>query len=90
MDESVTLALVRTHNPLIAVDIGHFIMDSSRIEKMLLTEDDFNHAWIKFQKLGKKFLSFTDCVTLVITEKHGVSKIMSFDSHFDGPMERIH
>jgi len=56
MDESVTLALVRTHNPQIAIDIGHFIMDSPRIEKLVLTEDDFNCAWIKFQKIGKKFL----------------------------------
>jgi len=90
VDESVTLALVRTRNLQIAVNVGRFIIDSPRIEKLVITRDEFNEAWNRFQKLGKKFLSFTDCTSLVLAEKRGASKIMSFDSHFDGLMERVH
>ncbi len=90
IDESVTLALVRTHNLHIAINVGKFTIDSPRIEKLIVSKDDFNDAWKRFQKMGKKFMSFTDCTTLVLAEKHGLSRIMSFDSHFDGLIERIH
>lgn len=90
VDEAVTLALVRTHNLQIALNIGRFIIDSPRIEKLMVTRDEFNEVWNRFQKLGRRFLSFTDCASLVLAEKHAISRIMSFDSHFDGLIERIH
>lgn len=88
VDEAVTLALVRTHNYQIAVNTGKLILDSPRIEKIIVNKDEFNESWETFLKFGKKYLSFTDCTSLVLSRKHGINKIMSFDSHFDGLMQR--
>jgi len=44
VDESVTLALVRTRNVQIAVNVGKFIIDSPRIEKLIVGSDEFNEA----------------------------------------------
>jgi hypothetical protein len=86
--EAVTLALVRTHNYQVAVNTGKLIIDSPRIEKIIVSPDEFNESWETFLKFGKKYLSFTDCASLVLSRKHGISRIMSFDSHFDGLMQR--
>jgi len=52
--------------------------------------EEFETSWQRFQKLGKKPMSFTDCVSLTHMDKHGMAKIMSFDSEFDGLTTRIH
>lgn len=90
VDEAITLALVRTRNFQKAVNIGRFILESPRIERLTLTRDEFMESWNTFLKLGKKFLSFTDCTSLVLSENNGISRIMSFDSHFDGLIERVY
>ncbi len=90
VDEAVTLALVRTRNFQLATNLGKFIIDSPRIERLAVTNDDFDESWKTFQKLGKKFLSFTDCTSLALAKNHSIPRIMSFDSHFDGLIERVH
>jgi predicted nucleic acid-binding protein len=39
--------------------------------------------------LGERLLSFTDCTSLALMEKHGIESIASFDSSFDGLVKRI-
>ncbi len=90
IDEAVTLALVRTRNHQIAVNTGKFILESPRIEKLTVSPDECNESWKTFLKLGKKFLSFTDCTSLVLAKNHGITRVMSFDSHFDGLAERVY
>jgi predicted nucleic acid-binding protein len=68
---------------------GSFIIDSPRIEKIYTDVEDFETAWMKFQKLGKKALSFTDCVSISQIARHKIGKIMSFDAGFDGLVTRI-
>ena len=89
VDEAVTTALFRTRDFGLAVNVGRLALDSPRIEKLFTGSEEFSEAWEKFQKLGKKPMSFTDCVSLAHIEKHGVGKIMSFDSEFDGLTTRI-
>ena len=89
VDEAITTALVRTHNYQIAVNTGSFIMDSMRIEKIFTGSDDFLTGWSNFRKFKRKPLSFTDCISLALTAKRGIERMMSFDSDFDGLIERV-
>jgi uncharacterized protein len=90
VDEAVTTALFRTNRFGAAVNVGRLALDSPRIEKLFTGPGEFQSSWEKFQKLGKKPISFTDCVSLTHMERHGVDRIISFDSGFDGLATRIH
>ena len=90
IDEAVTTALVRTRRHDLAVDIGKYIIESPRIEKLWTTKDNFDAAWQKFKAFKDQPLSFSDCVSLALTEKTRIKQIMSFDSGFDGLIQRIY
>jgi predicted nucleic acid-binding protein len=90
IDEAVTAALARTRDFRIAVNTGLMVIDSPRIEKLYTAEDEFRAEWEMFRRLGRKPMSFTDCVSLVHMRRHGVEKIMSFDSGFEGLAVRLH
>lgn len=90
IDEAVTTALARTGNFNVALNVGHLAVDSPRIEKLYTGPSEFESSWGKFQRLGKKPMSFTDCVSLTHMARRGVDKMMSFDSGFDGQTTRIH
>jgi predicted nucleic acid-binding protein len=89
IDESITTALARTRDHRIAISTGTFIIESPRIQKIYTNSSDFETAWAKFQKLGRKPMSFTDCVSLSHIDKRKIERIMSFDSDFDGLVTRI-
>jgi predicted nucleic acid-binding protein len=89
VDEAITTALARTKRLELAIDIGEFVLASPRIVKLRVSEDVFKAAWNRFKSLGDRFLSFTDCITLALMEKHGIESIASFNSGFDGPVKRI-
>lgn len=89
-DEAITTALARTRSHQIAINTGRYIIESPRIEKMFVTTEDFQMAWQKFQRLKQKLLSFTDCTSLLLMERHGIQRMMSFDSDFDGLVTRIY
>ena len=90
IDEAVTTALVRTRRHDFAVDIGKYIIESPRITKLWTTKDAFDLAWKKFKAFADKPLSFSDCVSLALMEKNRVKQMMSFDSGFDGLIQRIY
>ena len=89
IDEAITTALARTKKHNIAVDLGTYIIESPRIIKLTIDQDTFKIAWEKFKTLQDKGLSFTDCTSIALTEKHGIKHIMSFDCGFDGLTQRI-
>jgi len=78
IDESIATALARTRDHRIAVNTGSYIIESPRIEKIYTDAEGFEAAWLKFQKLGKKPLSFTDCISLSQIARRKIGKIMSF------------
>jgi len=90
IDEAITVALVRTGRHDLALDIGKYIIESPRIIKLWTTREIFETAWQKFQTLKDKHLSFTDCTTLAHIEKNNIKQILSFDSGFDGLVQRIY
>jgi len=89
IDEAITTALARTRRHDIAVDVGSYIMDSPRFEKIAIDNEIFNEAWIKFKTFKDKGLSFTDCTSLALTQKLEIKQIISFDCGFDGLMQRL-
>jgi hypothetical protein len=89
IDEAVTTALVRTRRQDLAVDVGKYILESPRITKLWTTREIFELAWQKFKALKDKPLSFTDCTTLAHIQKNKIKQILSFDSDFDGLVQRI-
>jgi len=90
IDEAITTALIRTRRHDLAIDIGKYIIESPRINKLWTTKEIFELAWQKFRALKDKPLSFTDCTTLAHIEKNGIKKILSFDSGFDGLIQRVY
>ena len=90
IDEAVTTALVRTRRHDLAVDIGKYIIESPRITKLWTAEDAFDVSWQKFKTFKDKPLSFTDCASLALMEKNHIKQIMSFDSGFDGLIQRVY
>lgn len=89
IDEAVTLALVRTDKPELAIDVGEFAVESPRIRILQITKADFHGTWEKFRSLSGEKLSFTDCATLWLMEENRIKEVMSFDSGFDGFVNRI-
>jgi len=90
IDEAVTAALVRTRRHDLALDIGRYIIESPRITKLWTTKEIFELAWQKFKILKDKPLSFTDCTTLAHIQKNQINQILSFDSDFDGLLQRVY
>jgi hypothetical protein len=90
IDEAVTTALVRTRRHDLATDIGKYIIESPRITKLWTTKEIFELAWQKFKILKDKPLSFADCTTLAHIQKNQINQILSFDSDFDGLLQRVY
>jgi len=88
-DEATTLALVRTQNKRLSIDIGNYILKSKKIRLIFTTIDDFNMAWKLFLKYKDRQLSFTDCTILSIMTRLNINYIFSYDSHFDGLKTRL-
>ncbi len=89
IDEAITTALARTKRLELAIDVGEYVLSSPRIKKLRVSEDVFNAAWERFKSLKERPMSFTDCTSLALMEKSGIGRIASFDSGFDGLVERI-
>jgi len=89
-DEVVTVALIRTKNLEIAIDIGNYILSSPRIKLLFINDEILKRARKVFQKYKEKRLSFTDCTTIALIEQHKIDKLMSFDQHFNGIVQRIY
>ena len=89
LDEAVTVALVRTRRPDIAIRTGQLILSSPRISLIIVDKEIFMDAWERFKVLANRGLSFTDCTTLAIMDKYNMDYLLSFDRHFDGLVRRI-
>ena len=88
LDEAITLTLVRTKNPALALDVGDFVIKSQRITILYVSEHEFNETLERFRALGDRLLSFTDVTSLVLMGRHGIDEIASFDPGFDGLVAR--
>ena len=95
-DEAVTVALARTRRADIAVKVGGAILGlpeegvSPFSRLVRVDEGAFNRAWGTFRSEKYPGLSFTDHTILAQVKELALDSVMSFDTHFDGVVSRIH
>ncbi len=87
-DETVTLARVRTKSAEIPLTIGKAIIESPRVILLRVDEEVFNKSWDIFNEYCSRGLSFTDCTSIALVKTYDIDTILSFDSHFDGIINR--
>jgi len=87
-DEALTLALIRTNNIEVAIDIAEVIM-SPRIKMVFVDKNMLEKSTKTFKQYSDRNLSFTDAVTIEIMNEFEVGKYLGFDSHFNGIVEQV-
>lgn len=81
VDETLTLLRVRGES-VRANRLGERFFDGSLCTVIRITDDDYSAAWDTFRRYSDKEWSFTDCVSKVVMERHGISVAFAFDRHF--------
>ncbi len=94
-DETVTTALVRTRRPATAIKAGKIILGSEEdsiptlVKMIRVDEEIFSQAWRTFKEERFRSLSFTDHTILVQLKEFRIDVLCSFDTDFDGIVQRI-
>ena len=87
-DETLTLALVRTNNIAVALDIAE-VIQSPRIKMVFVDAKVLERSTTTFKKYSGRNLSFTDAVSIELIKEFNIEKYFGFDSHFDGIVESL-
>lgn len=87
-DEALTLALVRSNNISVALDIAG-VMQSPRIKMVFVDGALLERATKAFKQYSGGNLSFTDAVSIEIMNVFGIEKYLGFDAHFNGIVEQV-
>ena len=87
-DEALTLALIRTNNIDVAMDIADVIM-SPRIKMVFADKNMLEKSTKTFKQYSDRNLSFTDAVSIEIMNEFEIGKYLGFDSHFNGIVEQV-
>jgi len=82
-DEALTLALTRTNNLAVAMDIAQVIR-SPRIKMVFVDTELLEKSTKTFKQYSDRNLSFTDAVSIEIMKELNIEKYFGFDSHFNG------
>ncbi|MBU4437153.1 MAG: PIN domain-containing protein [Candidatus Altiarchaeota archaeon] len=80
LDESVTVAWMRTKSKDIAINLGERLL-FSEINLIMVTRELVDKTWELYRK--EKNPSFTDCSTAVLMKENAIEKIMTFDKGFN-------
>jgi len=91
-DEAVTL--VRSHRGLReATVVGDRVLGRGEFpaayDLLPVTPEDFQTALEVFDTYRDHPLSFTDATTITLMDAHGIDALLSFDSDFDGVVDRL-
>ena len=87
-DEALTLALIRTNNLAIAMDIAQVIR-SPRIKMIFVDTELLEKSTKTFKQYSDRNLSFTDAASIEIMKEFNIEKYFGFDSHFDGIVQQV-
>lgn len=84
LDEAVNYCLVK-YSPEKSLLVGEAIISTTEMAR--ITEDIFNKAWDLFRidktsRDNGKFLSFTDCTSIILAKIFKINHIATFDSGF--------
>lgn len=80
LDESVTVAWMRTKSKDIAINLGERLL-FSEINLLIVTREIVDKTWELYRK--EKNPSFTDCSTAAVMKENGIDKIITFDKGFN-------
>src|ERR1043166_3017054 len=82
LDETLTLLRARGQFKR-AEAFGQSLLDGELGTLHFLTEEDIREAWTIFIQYSDKEWSFTDCTSLVVINRLGISSAFAFDHHFN-------
>ncbi|HEY3788942.1 MAG TPA: PIN domain-containing protein [Urbifossiella sp.] len=81
IDELLTLLKSRG-NVERAVEVGNVLFAGELAEIEWVSKEDVGQAWEIFELYRDKEWSFTDCVSLAMMRRLGITKAFAFDQHF--------
>jgi uncharacterized protein len=81
LDETITL-LARRSTYHFAVERARNLLGSRSLSILRPDERDETAALDRFQKYADQSVSFTDCVSFVLMDRHNIKCAFSFDRHF--------
>ena len=81
VDELLTLLRVRGENQR-ALEVGSSLLNGELCDLEWVTPADGKEAWHVFATYQDKGWSFTDCVSLAVMQRLGISAAVAFDEHF--------
>jgi uncharacterized protein len=81
VDELLTVLRIRNESQR-ALEIGGPLLNSELCDLEWVTEANVRSAWRVFSAYRDKEWSFTDCVSLVVIERLGITTAVAFDEHF--------
>lgn len=91
-DEVVTLTQRRTDSVEAAIEVGRRIRGDGypdAIELLHASRGLFERAVDVYERYADQGLSFTDAMTVVMTEHNGIDAVLSFNDDFDGVIDRV-
>jgi hypothetical protein len=92
-DETVTLTRTRTGSLEAADTVASRILGDDPFphvfEVVNVGPDDLRASLAAFRRSDDHDLSFTDATTVALCESRGIDAVLSFDSDFDGLVDRI-
>jgi predicted nucleic acid-binding protein len=81
VDETLTLLTVRGQKPR-AIAFAAAVIAGHLATLHFIRRDDFDRAWEIFRDYLDKQWSFTDCTSMAVIERLGITTALSFDQHF--------
>ncbi|MFB6220954.1 MAG: type II toxin-antitoxin system VapC family toxin [Halolamina sp.] len=90
-DETVTLTRTRTGSFEAANTVAKRMLGEGRFPDVFefLGTGEVSDGLETFRRYDDQSLSFTDATTVSLCERHGIDAVLSFDSDFDGLIERV-
>jgi hypothetical protein len=92
-DETVTLTRVRTGSFEAANTVASRVLGEDGFptvfEVLNVDADDVRNALDAFRRYDDHDLSFTDAATVALCDTRGIDTVLSFDSDFDGLVDRV-
>ncbi len=66
--------------------------EEALVQPVVIRKEDIDKAWIIFQKYTtqKRPLSFVDCLLISVSQTYEIDTLASFDSEFDGILNRVY
>ena len=81
IDETLTLLRARGHLQR-ALQLGALLWEGKISRLEYLQPADLERAWTIFSQFRDKAWSFTDCTSLAVMRRLGVTSAISLDAHF--------